>query len=277
MPNNPVQVGEYRCGTGEPLLFIVGPCVIESADLVHDVADLLSGLKKNKGFQIVLKASFDKANRTSLSSFRGPGLDAGLQILSEVGSRWDLPVTTDIHLPGQAAPVAPICSIVQIPAFLARQTDLIVAAAQACARSQSVLNIKKPQFLAPEDLIHAVRKSEDSGCADVLVTERGTTFGYGRLINDMQAIPVMKKFGTPVVFDATHSVQRPGGDRTGGAREMVTPLARAAVAAGADAVFLETHPDPDHALSDGPNMLPLDQVETCLSELTQLRDLLHRW
>ena len=166
-----------------------------------------------------------------------------------------------------------MCDILQIPAFLARQTDLIVASAEAASKYDRVLNIKKPQFIAPEDIVHAVRKGEGSGCSNILLTERGTTFGYGRLVNDMQAIPIMQSLGCPVVFDATHSVQRPGGSRTGGAREMVRPLARGAVACGCDGVFLETHPNPDQALSDGPNMLPLNDVESLLAELTRFRDL----
>jgi 2-dehydro-3-deoxyphosphooctonate aldolase (KDO 8-P synthase) len=188
-----------------------------------------------------------------------------------------LPVTTDIHAPEQAEPAAAVCRILQIPAFLARQTDLVVAAAQASAKHGGVVNVKKPQFVAPEDVVHAVRKCDDAGNPNVLLTERGTTFGYGRLVNDMQAIPVMQSLGCPVIFDATHSVQRPGGSRTGGAREMIVPLARAAVACGCDGVFLETHPDPDRALSDGPNMLPLADVPRLLSQLVRLRSLVQEF
>jgi 2-dehydro-3-deoxyphosphooctonate aldolase (KDO 8-P synthase) len=184
-----------------------------------------------------------------------------------------LPLTTDIHLPEQAAPASKVCSILQIPAFLARQTDLIQAAAEATAK-EGVVNIKKPQFVAAEDMVHAVRKCEESGNPRVLLTERGTTFGYGRLVNDMQAIPTMQSLGCPVIYDATHSVQRPGGSKTGGAREMIIPLARAAVAAGCDGVFLESHPDPDQALSDGPNMLPLSELERLLASLTRIRSVL---
>ena len=277
MPNNPVTNGPHQVGKSQPLLFIAGPCVIESEELVTRVAHELASIAEQLGQQLVFKASFDKANRTSIHSFRGPGLEEGLAILERVRDRIGLPVTTDIHLPEQAAPAAEVCGIVQIPAFLARQTDLVHATAQACARTGAMLNVKKPQFIAPEDCAHIINKCVEAGCENVLLTERGTTFGYGRLVNDMQAIPTMQQLGVPVVFDATHSVQRPGGSTTGGAREMVVPLARAAVAAGADAVFLETHPDPDSALSDGPNMLPLGNVATLLRELTQLRTLVNEW
>ena len=274
MPENPVTIDELSCGARRPLLFIAGPCVIENEDLIDRVSGELAELAANKQYQLVFKSSFDKANRTSKSSFRGPGLQRGLEILDRVRQRTGLPVTTDIHLPEQAAPAAAVCSILQIPAFLARQTDLVLAAAEAAAAHGGVVNIKKPQFVAPEDVIHAVRKCMEGGCSNVLLTERGTTFGYGRLVNDMQSIPVMQGLGCPVVFDATHSVQRPGGATTGGARNMVAPLARAAVAVGCDAVFLETHPDPDTALSDGPNMLPLAEVPGLLQQLTRLRDMI---
>ena len=268
-----MNLGGSQCGRGQPLLFIAGPCVIESEDLVFHIADTLQGIAAKQNLQLVFKASFDKANRTSIDSFRGPGLAAGLEVLVSVKERTGLPITTDIHSPEQADPAAAVCDILQIPAFLARQTDLIVASARAAAKYGRLLNIKKPQFIAPEDIVHAVRKSEQSGCSSILLTERGTTFGYGRLVNDMQAIPIMQSLGCPVIFDATHSVQRPGGSQTGGAREMIRPVARAAVACGCDGVFLETHPNPHQALSDGPNMLPLNHVESILAELAQLREL----
>ncbi|MEZ6066139.1 MAG: 3-deoxy-8-phosphooctulonate synthase [Planctomycetaceae bacterium] len=277
MPNNPVAIGPHSCGRSQPLMFILGPCVIESEELVTRIADELAELAIQRSYQLVFKASFDKANRTSINSFRGPGLEEGLAILERVRDRIGLPVTTDIHLPEQAAPAARVCGLLQIPAFLARQTDLVAACAEAAVANGGAINIKKPQFIAPEDLIHAVRKSEEAGCSNVLVTERGTTFGYGRLVNDMQAIPTMHGFGTPVVMDGTHSVQRPGGSKTGGAREMVPTVTRAAVAAGADAVFLETHPDPDQAMSDGPNMLRLAELPRLLRELTELRSLYLDW
>lgn len=274
MPANPVVIDRYRCGDGEPLLFIAGPCVIESEELVLGVAHRLAELAARDRLQIVFKSSFDKANRTSIDSFRGPGLERGLEILAKVRDVTGLPVTTDIHRPEQAEPAAQVCKILQIPAFLARQTDLVAAVAEAAARHGGIVNVKKPQFVAPEDVVHAVRKCEESGAPNILLTERGTTFGYGRLVNDMQCIPIMQAMGCPVIFDATHSVQRPGGSRTGGTRDMVAPLARAAVACGCDGVFLETHPDPDHALSDGPNMVPLGEVPRLLERLVKLRSLI---
>lgn len=272
MPDNPLTIGKYRCGTREPLLFMAGPCVIESEELVLTVARRLAELVEACGAQIVFKASFDKANRTSIHSYRGPGLEAGLEILAKVREATGLPVTTDIHEPAQAEPAAGVCDILQIPAFLARQTDLVRAAAEAAVRHGGVVNVKKPQFVAPEDAVHIVRKCSEVSCERVLLTERGTTFGYGRLVNDMRCIPIMQSFGVPVVFDATHSVQTPGGQTTGGQRDMVAPLARAAVACGCDAVFFETHPDPDTALSDGPNMVPLDQLPQLINQLTRFRN-----
>jgi 2-dehydro-3-deoxyphosphooctonate aldolase (KDO 8-P synthase) len=271
MPENPVSIGPYRCGTGQPLLFIAGPCVIESEQLVLDVGRRLADLAERLGVPIVFKSSFDKANRTSVESFRGPGLAAGLEILAKVKAVTGLPVLTDIHEPHQAAPAAEVCDILQVPAFLARQTDLVQAIAEATARSGGVVNIKKPQFTAPEDMQHAVKKCAAFGNPRVLLTERGTTFGYGRLINDMRAIPIMQGLGTPVIFDATHSVQLPGGQTTGGQRQMVAFLARAAVACGCDGVFFETHPDPDRAKSDGPNMLRLDELPALIRQLLRLR------
>lgn len=273
MPENPLTIGQNACGAGQPLLFIAGPCVIENDALIDRVSTELADIAAREGWQLVFKSSFDKANRTSKTSFRGPGLERGLETLARVRERTGLPVTTDIHAPEQAEPAAAVCQILQIPAFLARQTDLVLAAAEACAKHGGIVNIKKPQFVAPEDLVHAVRKCEEGGSCRILLTERGTTFGYGRLVNDMQSIPVMQGFGCPVIFDATHSVQRPGGATTGGARSMIAPLARAAVAAGCDGVFLETHPDPDRALSDGPNMLPLADLPRLLRQLSQLRSL----
>jgi len=219
--------------------------------------------------RLVFKASFDKANRTSIRSFRGPGLERGLEMLFRVKAATGLPVTTDVHEPAQAAPVGEVCDLIQIPAFLARQTDLLVAAAE----TGRAVHVKKGQFLGPWDMEHVVGKLEAAGCRNVLVGERGTFFGYGRLVNDMRAIPQMQALGVPVVFDATHSVQEPGGlgGASGGNRAMVEPLARAAVALGADALFLETHPVPDQAPSDGPNMVPLDQLPAILRRLLAIR------
>lgn len=273
MPANPVEVSRWRCGTRQPLLFIAGPCVIESESLVLQVAETLAELAERAKLQIVFKSSFDKANRTSVDSFRGPGLTKGLEILAKVREKTGLPVLTDVHETHQAGPAAEVCQIVQIPAFLARQTDLVEAVAEATAKHGGVVNVKKPQFTAPEDMIHVVRKCEAFGNPRVLLTERGTTFGYGRLVNDFRCVPVMQAFGTPVVFDATHSVQIPGGATTGGNRAMVPFLARAAVACGVDGVFMETHPDPDRAFSDGPNQVPLSELPRLIDQLCRLRSL----
>jgi 2-dehydro-3-deoxyphosphooctonate aldolase (KDO 8-P synthase) len=277
VPNNPIQLGKIACGTGHPLLFIAGPCVIETPELVSEVSGRLAELAVKLDVPIVFKSSFDKANRTSYHSFRGPGLQLGLRILERVREATGLCVTTDIHEPAHAEPAAQACDIVQIPAFLARQTDLVHAAAAATARRGRIINVKKPQFIAPEDAVHIVNKCEEAGNPNILLTERGATFGYGRLVNDMRAIPVMQKMGVPVVFDATHSVQLPGGASTGGQREMIPVLARAAVAAGCDAVFLETHPNPDRALSDGPNMIPLAELPRLIEQLKRLRSLINEF
>jgi 2-dehydro-3-deoxyphosphooctonate aldolase (KDO 8-P synthase) len=251
------------------LLVIAGPCVIEDEASTLATAGKLHEIAARLGIQLVFKASFDKANRTSIDSYRGPGLEAGLAILRRVGQLTGLPVTTDIHEPRQAGPVAEVCDLLQIPAFLARQTDLLTAA----AKTGRPVNVKKGQFMAPGDMKHVVEKLEAAGCPHTLLTERGTFFGYGRLVNDMQSIPLMQSLGVPVVFDATHSVQQPGGLGTssGGNRNMVEPLARAATAIGADGLFFETHPDPESALSDGPNMIPLDQFEAMLKRLVTIR------
>lgn len=277
MPANPVDIAGALCGKGRPLLFVAGPCVIESEELVYGVAKRLAEMAARLEVPIVFKASFDKANRTSIHSFRGPGLERGMEILERVREATGLPLTTDLHEAGQAERVARTCEVLQIPAFLARQTDLVQAAAEAAVRHGRVVNIKKPQFVAPEDMVHAVRKCEESGLANVLLTERGTTFGYGRLVNDMRSVPIMQRLGPPVVFDATHSVQMPGGSTTGGQREMALPLARAAVAAGCDAVFFETHPDPDRAMSDGPNMVRLDDVPGFIQQLVRLRSVVREF
>jgi 2-dehydro-3-deoxyphosphooctonate aldolase (KDO 8-P synthase) len=266
---NPARIGNYRCGRGAPLLIIAGPCVLENEPLALDIARRLAEVAQRLRLQLVFKASFDKANRTSVESYRGPGLEAGLAILQRVKEETGLPVTTDIHESYQAAPAGEVCDLLQIPAFLARQTDLLLAAA-ATGRP---VHVKKPQFVAPWDMRHVVGKLEAGGCHDILLCERGTTFGYGRLVNDMRAIPQMQSLGPPVVFDATHSVQEPGalGSATGGNRSMIEPLARAALAAGVDGLFFETHPDPDSAPSDGPNMVPLDAFEPMLRRLMRLR------
>ena len=264
------DIGPYRVGLDQPLLLIAGPCVIEDHDLTLKIAERLRDIASRHQVQLVFKASFDKANRTSLGSFRGLGLDEGLAVLESVRDATGLPVTTDIHESHQASAVGQVCDILQIPAFLARQTDLLVAA----AATGKAVNVKKGQFMAPWDMEHAVTKLRDSGCSQMLLCERGTFFGYGRLVTDFRALPQMSSLGVPVVFDATHSVQEPSGlgGKTGGNREMVEPLARAAVSIGIAGLFLETHPNPDQSPSDGPNMVPLDQLEPLLERLLQLRD-----
>jgi len=269
VPANPARVGNYLVGAGQPLLVIAGPCVIESEELTMTIAERLARIARELPIQLVFKASFDKANRTSTDAYRGPGLEDGLAILDRVRQHTGLPVTTDIHESQQAATVARVCELLQIPAFLARQTDLLVAAAQ----TGRAVNVKKGQFMAPWDMRHVVSKLEASGCQNVLLCERGTFFGYGRLVNDMRSLPQMRALGTPVVFDATHSVQEPGGlgSSTGGNRAMVEPLARAAVAIGVDGLFFETHPTPETSPSDGPNMIPLDDFAALLERLLAIR------
>src|SRR5216683_2467382 len=264
-----VSIGTLNCGRGQPLLWIAGPCVIETHDLTLKIAGRLRELAERLALPLVFKASFDKANRTSNKSFRGPGLQAGLRTLEAVKSRTGLPVTTDIHECHQAAAVAEVCDLLQIPAFLARQTDLI----QAAGRTGRAVNVKKGQFMAPWDMRHVVTKMAEVGNHTLLLTERGASFGYGQLVSDMRCIPWMQDLGCPVIFDATHSVQMPAakGDRSGGDRRMVPYLARAAVACGCDGGFLETHPRPDKALSDGPNMVILDQLPALLESCLRLR------
>lgn len=274
MPENPVTIGPYRCGAGQPLLLIAGPCVIEDEAMTLAIARELKQVAVGLPVQLVFKASFDKANRTSVESYRGPGLEKGLAILRRVKQSTGLPVTTDIHETHQAGPAAEVCDLLQIPAFLARQTDLLAAA----ARTGRAVHVKKGQFMAPGDMKHVLNKLEACGCRNVVLGERGTFFGYGRLVNDMRSIPQMQALGAPVVFDATHSVQEPGGlgKATGGNRAMVEPLARAAVAVGADGLFFETHPAPESAPSDGPNMVPLDRFGPMLRRLVALRQTVER-
>src|SRR6478752_2588924 len=274
-PNNSASIGPHRCGRGQPLLLIAGPCVIESEELTLTIARRLKEIVVGLPVQLVFKASFDKANRTSGAAFRGAGLEAGLSVLARVKEETGLPVTTDIHESQQAEQVASVCDLLQIPAFLARQTDLLVAA----AKTGRAINVKKGQFMAPWDMRSVLAKLNDAGCQNVLLCERGTFFGYGRLVNDMRAFPQMQSLGAPVIFDATHSVQEPGGlgTATGGNREMVEPLARAATAIGVDGLFFEVHPDPDHAPSDGPNMLPLDDFPAVLRRVLAVRQTVERF
>ncbi len=272
MERRSVAIGPHAIGIGHPLLFVLGPCVIESRNHTLRIAEALRGLADRLGIAVVFKASYDKANRSSGKSFRGVGLDAGLRILAEVKSEFAFPLTTDVHEPAQCAAVAEVVDVLQVPAFLARQTDLL----EAAGRTGRVVNVKKGQFMAPWDMKNVVSKLAEVGNTNVILTERGTTFGYGLLVNDMRSIPWMQETGAPVIFDATHSVQTPGalGDRTGGDRKMVPTLARAAVAAGCDGLFLETHPDPDQAPSDGPNMIPLAELPALLTTCLRLREAL---
>ncbi|MBI1914757.1 MAG: 3-deoxy-8-phosphooctulonate synthase [Planctomycetes bacterium] len=268
----PVPIGDRLCGPGQPLLWILGPCVIESHDLTLQIADTLRQMADRLRLPIVFKASFDKANRSSGRTFRGPGLVEGLKTLDAVKRRTGLPVTTDVHECHQVRAVGEVCDLIQVPAFLARQTDLV----QEAGRTGRTVNVKKGQFMAPWDMANVVGKMEEVGNRRLLLTERGSTFGYGNLVSDMRSIPLMQDLGCPVIFDATHSVQMPGGkgDRSGGDRRMVPYLTRAAVAAGCDGLFLETHPRPDEALSDGPNMVPLDQLSALVESCLRLRSAL---
>ncbi|MCC6511910.1 MAG: 3-deoxy-8-phosphooctulonate synthase [Pirellulaceae bacterium] len=270
-----VEIGGLHCGSGQPLLLILGPCVIQSRDLTLSIAEQLRSMCSQLQMPLVFKASFDKANRTSRSGYRGLGIDAGLRILEEVRRDVGLPTVTDVHLPQQANAVAEVCDLLQIPAFLARQTDLL----EAAAATGRPLNVKKGQFMAPLDMQYVLDKVYAAGQGGCLLCERGTFFGYGRLVNDMQALPLMRGLGAPVIFDATHSVQQPGGlgGATGGNRAMVEPLARAAVATGIDGLFLETHPDPDTSPSDGANMVPLDALPHLLNRIKALSELVRSW
>lgn len=246
-------------------IFIAGPCVIESAELLDIVARQLAALRQRLNIEVYFKASFDKANRTSLSSFRGPGLEKGLQMLADVGARYQLPLTTDLHESYQAEAVGQVVDVLQIPAFLCRQTDLLVAA----ARTGKIVNVKKAQFLSGEDMRFPVEKCREAGAKEVWLTERGTTFGYNNLVVDFRNLPIMEQWADRVIMDCTHSVQRPGGGNgtTSGDRQFVPAMARAAKAFGATGYFFETHPNPEVALSDGPNMIYLDQVENLIQSL----------
>jgi 2-dehydro-3-deoxyphosphooctonate aldolase (KDO 8-P synthase) len=264
----PIEKLWKTLNTPRRLIVIAGPCVIENEDLCLKVAASLRKVCQQLGVTYVFKASYDKANRTSGKSFRGLGLEAGLGILAKVRKELDVPVLTDVHTEAQAQAAAEVLDVLQIPAFLCRQTDLIFAA----VRTGKIVNIKKGQFLSPSEMGQVVKKAVDAGGDKLLVTERGTTFGYNNLVADMRSMPIMRKFGFPVIFDATHSVQLPGGggDKSSGQREFAPVLARCAVVAGANGVFIETHPQPDQALSDGPNMIPLDAMPRLLGQLQKL-------
>jgi len=264
----PLQLGDIPIGGGAPFVLIAGPCVIETDTHALELAGRLVEIARRAGVPFIFKASYDKANRTSIRSFRGPGLADGLRVLDQVKSRHHVPILTDIHEPSQAAPAAEVADVLQIPAFLCRQTDLIVAA----ARTGRIVNIKKGQFLAPDDVQHAVAKAVDAGNRRVIVTERGTSFGYHNLVVDMRAFPMIRAQGVPVVFDVTHSLQLPGGGGavTAGLAEYIEPLASAGVAAGVDGVFLEVHEQPERAKSDAQNALRLDLLPALLERLTAI-------
>lgn len=257
-------------GHGQPLLLIGGPCALESEELARTVAGTMAEICDRLGMCYVFKASFDKANRTSLDSYRGPGLDEGLSILAKIRREMNVPVISDVHDISQVDPAAEVLDILQIPAFLCRQTDLLTAAAM----TGKTVNVKKGQFVSPWDMENAVNKMRGVGGAKIMLVERGASFGYNNLVVDMRSLPVMRSFGCPVIFDATHSVQLPGGagGASGGQREFIAPLARAAVAAGIDGLFMEIHPEPDKALCDGPNSIPLAEIESLLVQLQRVRN-----
>lgn len=269
---SPFPGENIQVGPGRPLLLLAGPCVLEGEAMARDTAAEVKAICTRLGINFVFKASFDKANRTSISSFRGPGLHKGLEILASLRQDLRLPIVSDIHEPSQAGPAGEVLDIIQIPAFLCRQTDLLLAA----AATGKVVNVKKGQFVAPWDMLHAVGKLREAGCRKIFLTERGASFGYNNLVVDMRSFQVMRSFGCPVVFDGTHSVQLPGGAgaSSGGQREFIPLLTRAAMAAGIDGLFLEVHPDPDKALCDGPNSLPLAGLEPLLQDLLRVRSAL---
>ncbi len=262
------KIGNVKVGPNAPLFVMAGPCVIETLNNCLAIAEKLLRISKSTGVGIIFKASFDKANRSSLHSFRGPGLEKGTDILAVVRHKTGLPVMTDVHEPGQAAPAAQVVDCLQIPAFLCRQTDLLCA----CANTGKPVNIKKGQFLSPDEMKNAVEKIRSCGNNKIILTERGTFFGYNRLVNDMTAIEKMKELGCPVVFDATHSVQQPGGlgNKTGGLRQMAPILAKAAVAAGANGLFIEVHTRPDKAKSDAASIMPINWLENLLTVCNQI-------
>ncbi len=265
---NTVTIGDFAVGEGWPLAVIAGPCVIESLDLCRQVAASAQAACRDLGLPFIFKASFDKANRTSAGSFRGGGLDAGLETLAAIKAEFGVPVLTDIHETWQVQPVAEVVDVLQIPAFLSRQTDLLIAAGE----SGRAVNVKKGQFLAPWDMKNVVEKVTGTGNQNLLLCERGASFGYNTLVVDMRSLPILRAFGYPVVFDATHSVQQPGGQGTasGGQREFILPLMRAAVAVGVDALFIEVHPAPEQALSDSATMLPLADLHALLETATAI-------
>jgi len=265
-----VDIGSFKAGQGQPPFLIAGPCVIESEQLVMETAGRIADITKSLGIPYIFKSSFDKANRTSIKSFRGPGIEKGMAVLKKVRDDVGCPVLTDVHTEEQATEAGKVVDVLQIPAFLCRQTDLLIAA----ANTGKVVNVKKGQFLSPIEMGNAVKKVEECGSRRILLTERGSSFGYNNLVVDMRSFPILRSFGYPVVFDATHSVQLPGGGGTksSGQREFVGPLACAAAGAGVDGFFMEVHPNPDEALSDGPNMVPLHQLKSLLERILRICD-----
>ncbi len=270
-----ISLGSLRLGAVNPVFLIAGPCVIESEAHARMMAEKVAKIAADAGVPYIFKASYDKANRTSVKSFRGPGAQEGLRILSKIKSDLKVPVLTDIHDASQAGPAAEVCDVLQIPAFLARQTELLIAA----GKTGRIINVKKAQYLSPWDMANVAEKVASTGNSKILLTERGASFGYQDLVVDMRSFPVMQKTGYPVVFDVTHSVQLPGGQghASGGQPEFIEPLARAGVAAGVDGIFLETHDNPAAALSDGANALPLAQLPALLAKLKELSTLVRRW
>ena len=268
MEQKVVKCGNISISNSKKFTLIAGPCQLENENHALSVAQKLKEMTQKLGIGLIYKTSFDKANRTSLKGKRGVGLEKSLPIFDKIKKETDTPILTDIHNEQQCSVVAPHVDVLQIPAFLCRQTDLLIAA----AKTGKIINVKKGQFLAPWDMANVIKKIEDSGNKNILITERGASFGYNTLVSDMRALPIMSKFGFPIVFDATHSVQQPGGmgERSGGQREFVPPLARAAVAVGVSAIFMETHEDPDNAPSDGPNMVPLNEVRALLKKLIEI-------
>jgi 2-dehydro-3-deoxyphosphooctonate aldolase (KDO 8-P synthase) len=270
-----IALGSLRLGNSNPLFLIAGPCVIESETHARKMAETVAEIARDAGVPYIFKASYDKANRSSIKGFRGPGMPEGLRILKKIKDDLKLPLLTDIHEASQAAPVAEVCDILQVPAFLSRQTDLLIAA----AKTGRTVNVKKAQFLSPWDMGNVVEKIASAGNDKIILTERGASFGYQNLVVDMRSFPVLQKLGYPVVFDVTHAVQLPGGQghASGGQPEFIEPLARAGVAAGVDGIFLETHDNPVAALSDGANALPLSQLRGLLDRLKELSSLVRRW
>ena len=268
MNNHKVKCSNFEIANNNPFTLIAGPCQLESEAHAIKISTTLKKITKELGINFIYKTSFDKANRTSLKGKRGLGLEKSLPIFDKIRNEVGVPILTDVHNADQCSIVANHVDVLQIPAFLCRQTDLLIAA----AKTGKIINVKKGQFLAPWDMANVIKKIEDSGNKNILITERGASFGYNTLISDMRALPIMTKFGFPIVFDATHSVQQPGGmgEKSGGQREFVPHLARAAIAVGVGAIFIETHEDPDNAPSDGPNMVPLNEIKSLLKKLTEI-------